>query len=67
MQPAQELMPVTDEMATVADVARVMKLKPAAVRRLVENEGLPVCKINSRVWRFEMGEVRAWAAKRRAN
>jgi excisionase family DNA binding protein len=48
-----------------ADVAALLSVSKPTVMRLIKTQGLPVHRLGERVYRFELGEVRAWMAEQR--
>jgi len=53
-----------EPLSTVEDVMEILRLKRGAVYRLVSECGMPAIRINRRVLRFRMEDVKAWFTAR---
>jgi excisionase family DNA binding protein len=50
---------IEDEMLTIGDVARYLKLKPQTIYRWVQDGKLPGAKIG-KAWRFRRSSIERW-------
>ena len=53
-----------EQMLTVAEVARRMRVTPWTVRSWYSNQGLPCHRLSTHSYRFYWSEVAAWLAER---
>jgi excisionase family DNA binding protein len=61
--PDRDLSHMLQELLTVADVARLLRLKPSTVRAYAERGSLPSVLVGNRL-RFRPSDVGLWIARR---
>lgn len=52
-------MPQTDDIMTVAEVAKLLKLKPGTIYKLSQSGEIPSCKIGGS-WRYSRKAIESW-------